>query len=93
MQLSIYTTWTFKKHCDIKSWNCSQVLLSRKRNQQWLFIKFGTRSHRDVIANVQDSELEVSKFETQLQLYAHIRTNTLWKGIKPLMPPHTQLWI
>ena len=44
-------------------------------------------SPRGVVANVFNCHIVVSKFELQSRYYAHFRTNTLEKGINPLIPP------
>ena len=40
----------------------------------------------DVMAQVLNCDLEVSKFELQSFYYVHFRTNTLEKVINPLTP-------
>ena len=44
-------------------------------------------SSRGVVANVLDCDIILSEFEHQSHNYVHFRTNTLGKGINPLIPP------
>ena len=39
-----------------------------------------------VIAKVLDSDLKISEFELQSDYYLHFQTNTLGKGMNPLIP-------
>ena len=39
-----------------------------------------------VLAKVFDCNLELRKFEIQLFYHIHFLTNTLWKGMNPLIP-------
>ena len=39
------------------------------------------------MANVQDYDIVVNEFELQSRYYVHFRTNTLGKGMKPLIFP------
>ena len=43
-------------------------------------------SARDLVVNVQDSSILVSKFELQSHFYVHFQTNTLDKGMNSLTP-------
>ena len=42
-------------------------------------------SRRDVVANLQDCDIVVNEFELQSRYYVHFRTNTLGKGMNPLI--------
>ena len=44
------------------------------------------RSPHGIVANVLDCDIVVSKFELQSLYYVHFRTNTLRKGMDPLIP-------
>ena len=50
----------------------------------WLELQRG--STLSVVANVQDSDIVVNEFELQPRYYAHFWSNTLEKGVKPLIP-------
>ena len=39
-----------------------------------------------IITKLWDCGLEVSEFEHQLSYYVYFRSNTTWKGMKPLIP-------
>ncbi len=42
---------------------------------------------RGVMVKAMDCEIVVSEFEIQSRYYVHFRTNTLGKGMKPLILP------
>ena len=44
-------------------------------------------SPRDEEAKVLDSDLKVNELDLQLRYYVHFRTNTLGKGMNPLILP------
>ena len=44
---------------------------------------------RDVMVKVMNGEIVVSEFELQSRYYVHLRTNTLGKGMIPLILPAT----
>ncbi len=44
-------------------------------------------STRDVVANLLDCDIVVSEFKLQSCYYIHFRTNTLGKGMNPLILP------
>ena len=46
-----------------------------------------SRNLSGIMVNVQDFGLEVSEFELQTRYYVYFRTNTLVKGMNPLIPP------
>ena len=48
--------------------------------------------HRGVMAKAMDCKIVVSEFVLQTRYYVHFRTNTLWKGMNPLiLPPIGQI--
>ena len=42
--------------------------------------------HHDVVADVLDYDIFVNEFELWSRYYVHFRTNTLGKGMNPLIP-------
>ena len=42
---------------------------------------------RVFVANALDCDIVVSEFELQSRYYVHFRTNTLGKGMNPLLRP------
>ena len=55
----------------------------------WIKIlsELSLKEPRGVAANVLDYDIVVRKFELQLRYYDHFRSNTLCKGMKPLISP------
>ena len=47
----------------------------------------GQGSFYSIVVNILDCDIVASEFEFQLHYYAHIWTNTLRKGMKPLTLP------
>ena len=47
---------------------------------------YPTLQTQDVITKVLDCCLELSELELQSHYYIHFRTNTIGKGINPLIP-------
>ena len=45
------------------------------------------RRHRGVMVNAMDCRIVVSEFELQSRNYVHFWTNTLGKGMNPLILP------
>ena len=43
-------------------------------------------SPHGVVINMQDCNIIESEFELQLNFYVHFQTNTLGKGMNPLIP-------
>ena len=58
-------------------------MLSKKKFPQ---LKDGIGYLRGVIVKAMDSGIEASEFELQSCYYVHFRTNTLGKGMNPLIP-------
>ena len=56
-----------------------------------LSIYLSEGSPRDVVANVLDCDIIVNEFELQSHYHVHIRTNTLGKGMKSVIPPAEKL--
>ena len=54
------------------------LLMCNKIKSKW-------GSPRNVVTIVLNYDLEVSKFEMQSRHYVHFRTNTLGKGMNPLI--------
>ena len=49
--------------------------------------QFIRRSPCNIVANMLDCDIVVSKFELQSHYYIHFKTNALRKGINPLITP------
>ena len=54
-----------------------------KSNIQYFLREWGCP--RDVMVNALDYGIVMSEFELQLRYYVHFRTNTLGKGMNPLI--------
>ena len=64
----------------------SLTTISTFHNKEGVYI-FYKGGARDVMVKAMDCWIVVSEFELQPRYYVHFRTNTLGKGINPLILP------
>ena len=53
----------------------------------FLFISFIKENPYDVVANVLDCDIVLSKLELHSRYYVHFRTNNIWSGMNSLFQP------
>ena len=79
--------------CERYIFACSDFLLARDSKNSWnhitvyklLVLDKGGCPH-NVVANMLDCDIVVSEFKLQSCYYIHFQTNTLGKGMNPLIP-------
>ena len=69
-------------------WQWKTAWVALKLGRGWIILVGGV--HVDVMVKVLNCSLEVSEFKLQMRYYVHLWTNTLGKGMNPLI---SQTWV